>query len=360
MLGMAKARLLAPWTGVEDRSAIYHVVSRVVGREFLLGRTEKEQFVKYMRLYEAFCGVRVLTYCIMSNHFHILLEVPPASERELSDAALLEKLEGLYSSQHVELVREQLSVLSRSCTPEGREAYQNLRETYTSRMWDMGLFMKTLKQRFTSWYNKKHGRRGTLWEARYKSVLVENGLAARTMAAYIDLNPVRAGMVKDPKDYRWCGYGEAIAGNTLARNGVLRVISELESDLSNDGWSGARDITRYDWRSVAGRYRLILFDDGVESSGELSGHKRRGFTSEAVEREEKRSGQLSVAEIARCKTRYFIDGAVLGSQQFVEDVVTSLKGSYLSANRKGNGGRLGGRMKSSNLWSLRKLAENGV
>ena len=266
MLGMAKARLLAPWTGVEDRSAIYHVVSRVVGREFLLGRAEKEQFVKYMRLYEAFCGVRVLTYCIMSNHFHILLEVPPASERELSDAALLEKLEGLYSKQHVDLVREQLAVLSRSRTPEGREAYQNLRETYTSRMWDMGLFMKTLKQRFTSWYNKKHGRRGTLWEARYKSVLVENGLAARTMAAYIDLNPVRAGMVKDPKDYRWCGYGEAIAGNTLARNGVLRVISELESDLANDGWSGARDITRYDWRSVAGRYRLILFDDG---SGEL-------------------------------------------------------------------------------------------
>ncbi|GAA5497018.1 hypothetical protein Rhal01_03206 [Rubritalea halochordaticola] len=98
----------------------------------------------------------------------------------------------------------------------------------------------------------------------------------------------------------------------------------------------------------------------MESSGELSGHKRRGFTSEAVEREEKRSGQLSVAEIARCKTRYFIDGAVLGSKQFVEDVVTSLKGSYLPTNRKGSGGRLGGRMKSSNLWSLRKLAENGV
>ncbi|SHI39463.1 hypothetical protein SAMN02745181_0028 [Rubritalea squalenifaciens DSM 18772] len=51
----------------------------------------------------------------------------------------------------------------------------------------------------------------------------------------------------------------------------------------------------------------------MESSGELSGHKRRGFTSEAVEREEKRSGQLSVAVIARCKTRYFIDGAVFGT-----------------------------------------------
>ena len=50
------------------------------------------------------------------------------------------------------------------------------------------------------------GRKGMLWEARYKSVLVENGHATRVMAAYIDVNPVRAGMVNDAKDYRWCSY----------------------------------------------------------------------------------------------------------------------------------------------------------
>ncbi|MFC4991550.1 transposase [Rubritalea tangerina] len=70
---------------------------------------------------------------------------------------------------------------------------------------------------FSSWYNNTHGRRGTLW-ARYKSVLVENGNAARTMAAYIELNPVRASMVENPKAYRWCGY--AVAGGQLACNGV--------------------------------------------------------------------------------------------------------------------------------------------
>ena len=58
---MAKARLLAPWVAEnERRSAMYHCVSRVAGREFLFGDEEKEQFVEYMRLYEAFCGVRVL------------------------------------------------------------------------------------------------------------------------------------------------------------------------------------------------------------------------------------------------------------------------------------------------------------
>jgi hypothetical protein len=59
---------------------------------------------------------------------------------------------------------------------------------------------------------------------RFKSVLVEDGEALRTMAAYIDLNPVRAGMVKDPKDYRWCGYGEAMGGGTAARLELCQVV----------------------------------------------------------------------------------------------------------------------------------------
>jgi len=43
-------------------------------------------------------------------------------------------------------------------------------------------------------------------------VIVESGTAARIMAAYIDLNPVRAGLVEDPADYRWSSYGEAVHG----------------------------------------------------------------------------------------------------------------------------------------------------
>lgn len=54
--------------------------------------------------------------------------------------------------------------------------------------------MKTLQQRSTRWFTRTHERSGTLWEERYyKSVIVENGIAARTMGAYMDLNPVREG-----------------------------------------------------------------------------------------------------------------------------------------------------------------------
>ena len=153
--------------------------------------------------------------------------------------------------------------------------------------------MKTLKQRFTTWYNKRNGRRGTLWEARYKSVLVEDGHAARVVAAYIDLNPVRAGMVSDPKDYRWCSYGEAVAGGVrgrLARRGLSRVLEERdgsangsESDSAYDGWRGYEIPKHYVWRSIAGRYRLILFEDGEERIGIEGKLKRRGLSRESLE-----------------------------------------------------------------------------
>ena len=362
---MSKARLLAPWVGEdENRSAIYHCISRIVGREFLLRREEKEQFVRYMRLYEEFCGVRVLTYCIMSNHFHILLEIPPKCDQELGDEALTARLGLLYSNEHVAMVSENLSLLSKATHVEGRKAYQELRESYTKRMWDLGLFMKTLKQRFSSWYNHKHSRRGTLWESRFKSVLVENGYAARTMAAYIDLNPVRAGMVGDAKDYRWSGYGESVAGGRLARNGVMRVLSELDSDTSKDGWSGARDLEKYDWRSVAGKYRLILFEDGAsfqeqEADARSGRGRRKGFSESQLEREQKRDGQLSIAAIASCKSRYFVESAVLGSREWVNAVIEGIKGDCLSPERKGKSSKPLGALNKSGLWSLRRLTDGG-
>ncbi len=368
---MSKARLLAPWVGEDDeRSALYHVISRINGRSYLLGKAqEKEQFVKIMRRYEAFCGVRVLTYCIMSNHFHLMVEVPPACEQTLSDEDLLQRLEALYadgakeSRDSVELIRQQLAALSTAYTKEGKEAYKKLRESFTHRMWDLGMFMKAVKQQFSSWYNKKHGRVGGLWEARYKSVLVENGYAARTIAAYIDLNPVRAGMVTEPRKYRWCGYAEAIAGGQLARNGISRVLSEMDSDTAQDGWAGAADITHYDWRSVSKRYRMILFEDGA-SFGDATGEagrgqkKRRGFTQKELEKEQSREGELSIAELVGSKTRYLVDGAVIGSKQWVNEVIEGLKGDFLSADRKTNGSKAGGALKGSPLWSLRRLRDS--
>ena len=82
-----------------EGQSFYHCVSRVVGRQFIFqtaghGSPEAERFVLLMRRLEAFSGVRVLTYALMSNHFHLLCEVPQA--QELSEVELLERIQAGY------------------------------------------------------------------------------------------------------------------------------------------------------------------------------------------------------------------------------------------------------------------------
>ena len=71
---------------IEGRDAVYHVVNRVHGREFLFGEEEAEAFCRIMRRVAKFSGVEVITYCVLSNHFHLLVRVPkrkPLSDKEL-------------------------------------------------------------------------------------------------------------------------------------------------------------------------------------------------------------------------------------------------------------------------------------
>ena len=75
-------------------------------------------------------------------------------------------------------------------------------------MGDISIFMKELKQRFTLWFNKSHGRFGTIWAERFKSILVQErgrGFAALTVATYIDLNPLRAGLLFLRRTGAWIG-----------------------------------------------------------------------------------------------------------------------------------------------------------
>jgi putative transposase len=83
---------LAEWQNSAGKPAIYHCISRVVDRRLVFGQKECEAFRMYLRMYENFSGCRVLSYCVMSNHFHLLLEVPPKAEGGLSDEELLKRL----------------------------------------------------------------------------------------------------------------------------------------------------------------------------------------------------------------------------------------------------------------------------
>ncbi len=104
------------------------------------------------------------------------------------------------------------------------------------------------------------------------------------MAAYIDLNPVRAGLVSDPKDYRWCGYGEAVGGH---------------------------------------------------------------------------EGALSLGQVLRLRVRYFSDGVVLGSRNYVNGVFEEFRGRF--GERRRTGARpLRGVAALGHLMTLRDLRVDAV
>jgi putative transposase len=344
---MRKMRYLAPWHGnpaelggegtdpeevaaayasLAGKPAIYHCVSRIVNRQFVLGREEKEKFVNLMRLYEHFGQIRVLSFCVMSDHVHLLLEIPAPPENEgasWSDDNLLEHISRLYSNEQIAEIRGELEEHRGNKNTDAAEA---LRQKYLDRMWDLSSFMKVLKQRFTQWFNGTHGRRGTLWEDRFKHVLVEEGHAAQTMAGYIDLNPVRAALVDDPKDYRWSGYGEAVAANEAARQGLCR----LMADKLPDPGTGSPP-----WREVVRLYREILFAGGEPAKG------RRGPSRKNAARVLAEGGELSEGDLLRCRVRHLSDGLVFGSEEFVNKVFILSRG-YFGPSRKTGARKLRG------------------
>ena len=362
---MRRARWLAPWKDSAERPAIYHCVTRVVGREFVFGPVEKEQFRTFMRMYENFSGCRVLSYCIMCNHIHILLEVPPLPEGGLSDAELLKRLRAIYSDAEVEEVGKSLAEV-RAAIAEGlasESLVREIHERFTYRMHDLGHYMKTLLGRFSKWFNRGHQRTGTLWEGRFKSVLVEEGVATRAMAAYIDLNPVRAGMVEDPALYRWSSYGEAMGGGAKgtgakARAGLVRAFgAHLGWDADARHWAGR----------VSRQYRILLLEDGREktrevrtSEGEIE-HKviRKGINPSVAEEEMKRligCQDVALSQLVRYRIRYFTDGAVLGSRGFVDEIFNACRERFGARRKDGARGMRGaGAPAKGVLWSARDL-----
>jgi putative transposase len=335
---MRQARLRAP---AEWGVSHYHVVSRVVNREFVLGQEEREQFVMFMRMYERLCGVRVLTFCILSNHFHLLVEVPRRREDPLGEEQLLAVVRRAHGATRAKALEVELRQTREMA---GDEKAQELIASWQRRMWDLSQFMKTLKQRFTQWFNKRHQRKGTLWEERFRSSLIEGSAQALHMvAAYIDLNPVRAGIVEDPKDYRWSGYGEAVGGGRAARV----AFQELMARGSGRGAEAA-----------LAAYRVLLFGIGGEEGVREDGTPiRRGFDRERVRAELARGGRLSVEDYLRCRVRYFTDGAVLGSREYVDRVFGSLRDRF--GERREDGARRV-RGLGSPLYAMRGLRVDAV
>ena len=138
----------------------------------------------------------------------------------------------------------------------------------------------------------------------------EPGLLA-TVAAYIDLNAVRAGIVKDTRDWRWCGYAEAAAAQSRARTGLLEALGEAGNEGSRSGAG---------WAKVHRDYREILMHGAVQQRDEEDRVVRKGITPDEFEAHEASGFALPKRALLHQRIRYFSDGLVLGSAAFVEAI----------------------------------------
>ena len=363
--------------GSPDGAGCYHVMSRTVGGEtqsiMLFGEHEKNVFAKQLRKHAEFAGVEVLTWCMMDNHFHLLIRIP---EREELLAGLMadgrEKfwkcLRALYSRERVKAVRDEVEKLERrekldreakrkpgagkdggtttgvgtGGAADGGKARraEEILERYLRRMGDLSSFVKGLKFAFSVWFNRKHGRRGTLWMERFKSVLLEGEpWVLNKVAAYIDLNPIRAGLVEDPGDYRWSGYGQAAGGKVEARRGLSAVY----------GYG------RNEWRQIASEYRQLLYLEGVEVRDAEGKVLRTGVSEEDFYRETGKKGEEAVAKRFARRVAYFANGAAIGSREFLEAVFERNRGMFGPKRKTGARKFRGAQWKGEGMYSLRDL-----
>jgi REP element-mobilizing transposase RayT len=377
-----RRRWIVPWKDSREKPVIYHCISRVVGRGYLLEEAEREHFRMLMRMCEKFTGCRVLSYCLMSNHFHLLLEVPPMPEGGISDAEFFERLGVFYSEARVAEIAKEMEEEARvrvrgefelpPVDESGRELdpseetalareyaakrREEIRSRYTRRMHDLSGFMKSLLERFTKWFNRRHSRSGHLWEDRFRSVIVESGTAARTMAAYIDLNPVRAGIVEDPAEYRWSSYGEAVGGGPKgngkkAREGLVRAYW-CDQGI---GFEAGK------WDEVSRMYRRLMGMALGKRSGRAQVKASPAVTKNTEEMLASKDNETVLPEIGmagmlRHRVRYFTDGAVIGSKAFVNEAFAAARNRF-SPKRMNGARRLRGNGKPAAgvLWSMRDL-----
>ena len=158
--------------------------------------------------------------------FHVLVKMFP--EHKFTDEDIKKRYEKFYGDD---------GMFAAGWIPSLRKKLSSLSE-----------FVREIIVGFTRYYNKRHNRRGYFWGDRFKSVIVEKGETLINCLAYIDLNPLRAGLVERPEDYRWNSLGYHIqTGNKdnflsldfgLKEFGPGEIRSAVTSELH---WAGVRD-----------------------------------------------------------------------------------------------------------------------
>jgi len=266
------------------RPTVYHVISRTALPGFPLGDIEKDKLLDIIRYISNIYFVDILGFAIMGNHWHLAVKVYP---HEYADRDEVKERFARRYGEDVHFGDQEMKKFSKKWT-------------------DLSEFVREVKQSFSRYYNKRHNRRGFFWAERFKSMIVQEGHTLVNMLAYIDLNPIRAGIVKKPEDYRWCTLGyHTQTGN---KDGLLSI------DFGMKEWN------EFDPREIVRKYRQFVYETGAVDAG-----KGKVMDKKIVEKARKKGYKISRADRFKYRCRYFTDSGVIGGKNFVQEVFDQVK-----------------------------------
>jgi len=266
------------------RPTVYHVISRTALPGFPLGDIEKDKLLDIIRYFSKIYFVDILGFAIMGNHWHLAVKVYPHEYADRDEVE--ERFAGRY----------------------GDDVYfgDNEYEKFSKKWTDLSEYVREIKQSFSRYYNKRHNRRGFFWGERFKSLIVQEGHTLVNMLAYIDLNPIRAGIVKKPEGYRWCSLGYHV--QTGNKDGLLSM------DFGMKEWN------EFDPSEIVRKYRQFVYETGAVDAG-----KGKVMDKKIVEKARKKGYKISRVDRFRYRCRYFTDSGVIGGKDFVQEVFDQVK-----------------------------------
>ena len=212
----------------KEYATVHHLVSRIAHRVYFLEDSERMDFLEVVRRAAEFVGIRLIGWCVMTNHFHLLVYLPVPTI--VDEAEALRRYGMLKGTSAAERMATELAAWRAGGEGGERRAAEWL-DRQCRRMYSVGEFMKIVKQWFTEEYNRRHSHKGTLWEAAYHDRVVPR--RAPDMArclGYIHLNPIRAATADRFDGYAWSSYAAFRKGDPTAVGGMRFVYGESASE----------------------------------------------------------------------------------------------------------------------------------
>jgi hypothetical protein len=290
---------------IQNNDAWYHLYSRIAGVRGYYPLSEAATTRKLMDTIEHFTGIyfcEAAAFTVLGNHYHLVAKFAapwPVGEDELR-------------------ARARRMYPSKASQQQIDEWTKTEWDHFRQRLFDVSELMRNIQSGFARWYNRTNQRRGRFWGDRFKSVYLENEAAVLDCMLYIELNPVRAGLVERPEDWR----GSSIFLREIGKADWLLPLSEILERPTEE-------------------MALIEFRERLYHRGRVPTKAGQAAISQEVLDQEAARG-FAIKGLYRKRLAYFVDGLAVGTEQFLRDQITRMRENGLYLRRRHPIPHLGG------------------